>query len=319
MFSCLRKTVPVAGLCCVCSLAYLLALGCAGQNPFLAAVFNTTLVGTQGAVTGAGGNFQPPLDPGQPGEIDILAAVDELPLAARTIQISIENASQHSAEFSMTLVVSAGPGGFVPDDELQPYLNAGYSDAIVPGSADTANVGCDTLMLSSGTRLLTLEFGINEGEAAELPPNLGGDPDATNVPTRVLRARSDGSPFIPLPEVIVLGNEDPNFVCVGGATSDALCTQRGFVYLSTGGFPIGKPVEVSRVQGTVCAENFGTAPEWRLDKSLDITVQPFEFGRGGTIVVRILDRAEDGLDTFRNQAVWTVTNADNQTLHFPDQ
>lgn len=318
MFSGLRKVALVSGLACVPCLASLLALGCNGQSPFLAAVFNQTLLGTQGVVGGAGGNFLPPTDPGLPGEGDILSSVDELPLASRTIQISIENASQHSVEFSMTLVVSAGPGGFVPDDEIQPYLDAGYSDAIAPGSADTAIIGCDTLTLQSGTRMLTLEFGINEGEVAELAPNSGGDPDA-NLPTRILRRRGDGSPFIPLPEVIVLGNEDPNFVCVGGATSDSLCTQRSLVYLSAGGFPVGKPIEVSRTQGTLCAENFGTAPEWRLDKTLDIFVQPFEFGRGGTIVLRVLDRAEDGLDTFRNQAVWTVVDGNGQSLHLPDQ
>ena len=117
----------------------------------------------------------------------------------------------------------------------------------------------------------------------------------------------------------MFGNEDPDFICTGGTNLGDLCTQRGVVYVSSVGIPVGKSAEAARIQGTVCAENFGTAPEWRLDKTLDSQVQPFQYGRGGAIVMTVLDRAGDALDNTRNQVVWLVTDADDNTLHFPDR
>ncbi len=295
--------VSVAGLGAACN-----------SSPFLAAQFNTVLA-----------NFlagNPPTPPPANNNNDndnstTINSVCDLTAAERTIQVQLTNSSPQTVEFSMTFVVSAGPGGFVCEDELQNYLNAGYSDAIVPGSGQTLPIGCDTLRLLSGTRLLTLEFGSNQGNAGIIPANNSGDDAQTGAPLD-LRRRDNGQLAIPLPEIIVFGNDDPNYICTGGAQAGDLCTQRGFRYLSPGGVTVGKSPEASRIQGTVCAENAGSAPEWRLDKTIDTIVQPFQFGRGGAIVGRVLNRANDALDNPRNQVVWTVLDAAGNTLHFED-
>ncbi len=302
----------------LCGLAA--SAGCKGVSPFLAANFNSTLVDGQGLgdpqpggpPTNGGGNGNGGTDGG------VVSSVCTLPANQQVISITIQNESQQFVDFSVTLVVSAGGGGFVCDDSIQDYLNAGYGDAIIPGSASSITIGCDTISLLSGTRVLTLEFGINQGLVARIAPNIGGDPEA-DLPNFVLQRRDNGSPLLPLPELMVMGNEDPDFICTGGAIVGNLCTQRGFVYVSSAGFPVGKPAEASRIQGTVCAENFGTAPEWRLDKTLDTVIQPFQYGRGGAILATVLDRASDAIENTRNQVVWLVTDADDNTLHFEDR
>jgi len=148
----------------------------------------------------------------------------------------------------------------------------------------------------------------------------GGGSGVADVPTFVLARRDNmTNSNIPLPEMIVFGSSDPDFICSGGAVVGNLCTQRGFVYTSVADLPVGKPVEAFRIQGTVCETNFGSAPEWRLDITDDNQNQLFEYGRGGTIVVRVLDRSADDPAETRNQAVWTVIDSNSTTLHFPDQ
>lgn len=288
-------------------------VGCTRMSPFLAAQFNQSLLGLPGGVP-------PTTNPSDNNNGNdnsgVVSSVCDLDAGQQVISISIQNASQQFAKFSLTFAVSAGPGGFVCDDQVQDYLNAGFSDAIVPGSGQSAVIGCDTISLASGNRILTMQFGSNQGPGATLAPNVGGDPNAT-LPTLILRRRDNGSALLPLPELIIFGNADADFICTGGAAAGDLCTQRGFVYASNAGLPVGKSAEASRIQGTVCAENFGSAPEWRLDKTLDAIVQPFQYGRGGAIVATILDRAGDDLSNGRNQVVWLVTDADDNTLHFP--
>ncbi|MFQ5429659.1 MAG: hypothetical protein ACE5E1_05040 [Phycisphaerae bacterium] len=311
----LRQVTYLGGLAWFLIGAVWVGIGCGPTSPFLAAQFNASLLGTPTL----GSPAQPPTDgSANAGDGGAVASVCDLPVNEQTIAVTIQNESQQFVEFSMTFLVSAGPGGFVCDDQIQDYLNAGYSDAILPGSANSVSVGCDVISLNSGTRILSLEFGVNQGPQATIPPNVGGDPTAT-LPTLSLRRRDNGSTAIPLPELIVFGNEDPDFICTGGTNLGDLCTQRGVVYVSSVGIPVGKSVEAARLQGTVCAENFGTAPEWRLDKTLDSQVQPFQYGRGGAIIMTVLDRASDALDNTRNQAVWLVTDADDNTLHFPDR
>ncbi len=318
MFSRFSRVAGLSSLACVFAVGVILAIGCQTGSPFLAAAFNSSLVGVN-----TGGPPPTPPTPDDPTEDDNVTSVCDLLPAEQTLQIAVQNESQQFVEFSMTLVVSAGPGGFVCDELLNDYLNAGYTDAIVPGSGTTTSIGCDTVGLLSGTRLLTLEFGINQGAGAMLAPNATGDantifPDPS-LPQFTLRRRDNGSALIPLPELVVFGNDDPDFICTGGVIVGDLCTQRGFVYTSGVGLPVGKSIEASRIQGTVCAENFGSAPEWRLDKTLDAQVQPFQYGRGGVIVVGVLDRAGDALDNTRNQAAWLVVDAADNTLHFPDR
>ncbi|MBK8267486.1 MAG: hypothetical protein IPK83_03955 [Planctomycetes bacterium] len=316
MFFRVSKVASLA-LLGVASVAFVgVGIGCGSANPFLAAQFNTVLADFFGV--------NPPGPPpannnnnNNNNNATTLASVCDLPAAQRSIRMEIRNSAPQTAEFSMTFVVSAGVGGFVCDDELENYLDAGYADAIVPNSGATLPIGCDVISLLSGTRILTLEYGVNQGAAANVPANASGDDTLTGAPV-ALRRRDNGGLDIPIPEIIVLGNDDANYICIGGANAGDLCTQRGFRYISGAGLTVGKSPEASRIQGTVCAENFGSAPEWRLDKTLDTITQPFQFGRGGAIVVRILNRANDPLDNPRNQVVWTVTDVDGDTLHPED-
>lgn len=308
-----RKVMKLSalGLCVAAALS--MGQSCGSISPFLAAQFNQSLIGTVG-------NGPPPIinDNGNDNtNPDVLASVCDLPEGQRFIQVSVQNEALQQVDFSLTFVTSAGPGGFVCDDQLQDYLDAGYRDAIVPGSGNNFVIGCDTITLLSGTRILTLEFGVNQGIAARLPANANTDvlfPNA-GLPTIELRRADSNSTLIPLPEVIVAGSGDPDFVCIG----NDLCTQRGFVYVNGAGFPVGKPAEASRIQGTICAENFGTAPEFRLDKTFDGASQPFQFGRGGAIVFGILDRASDALSSTRNQVSWVVVDENDATLQIPDR
>jgi hypothetical protein len=219
----------------------------------------------------------------------------------------------------MTFAVSAGPGGFVSEsNDIQDYINAGYSNALVPGAGNVVTIGCDTLTLLDGNQLLTMEFGINEGDLATLAPGIDEE-DNEDIQTYELRRRDNRSTVIPLPEIIVLGNDDPDFTCTGGASLGDLCSQRGFVYASAAGIPVGKAADASHIQGTVCNAGFGTAPEWRLDKTIDDgLVQPFQFAAGGTIFLTALDRWNDAFTATRNQVVWLVTNGDGNTIHFED-
>lgn len=313
-----RKTrVAILALFCTASVAaFTVGPGCGSSSPFLAAQFNQNLFDFLTA--------NPPAPPpdnnnndNDNDNTDVLASVCDLPAEQQTIRMELATSSTQNVEFSLTFVVSAGPGGFVCDDEVQEYINAGYSDAIAPGSGTSVAIGCDVISLLSGTRILTLEFGVNQGTGGILLGNGSGDDAMTGTPL-ALRRRDNGGLDIPIPEIIVLGNEDPNYACIGGANVGDLCTQRGFRYISGAGLTVGKSPEASRIQGTVCAENFGSAPEWRLDKTLDDVTQPFQFGRGGAIIVRVLNRANDALDNPRNQVVWTVLDADGDTLHPED-
>ncbi len=298
------------------SLAVLLAalpaagsLGCGGISPFLAAQFATTflLVPRPGPAP----NPNPP--PDDPTSASLSSVCDLTMEGQRGITVTIENQAQQRVRFVMTFVVSAGAGGFVCDAEVQNYLNAGYTDAFAPGSASTFAIGCDTVTLLSGTRLLVVAFGADQLPEQFLQPNVGGDPNAT-LPTIQLRRRDNGDDTIPLPELIVFGNSTSNFVCTG----NDLCTQRGFVYSSVNNLPIGKAADALHIQGSVCNTGFGTAPEWRLDKTtLDSQVQTFQYPVGANLVITILDRSGDSLADPRNQVVWLVTDFNGTTIHNP--
>ncbi|MBN2561881.1 MAG: hypothetical protein JXQ75_13220 [Phycisphaerae bacterium] len=304
-----RRVAIPAGIVGVFTIAAILVIGCGGISPFLATQFANTLTG---GLASGGPDTSPPDDGGVGQAID---SVCDLPERLRGISVTVSNESQQYVKFSMTFAVSAGSGGFVCDEEYQDYINAGYGEADLTGN--TTIVGCDTLTLLGGNKLLTMEFGISEGANATLDPASGTEENP--VPTTYqLTRRDNGSEIIPLPEIIVLGNEDPNFICTGGAVLGDLCSQRGFVYFTQAGVPTGKPANVSRIQGTVCNSGFGTAPEWRLDKTVeDDTVQPYQYAAGGAIVVTVLDRDGDAPDENRNQAVWLVTDGDGNTIHNP--
>lgn len=311
MESVLRRIALSGGIVCLLVLAAFVGFGCDGMSPFLSAQFANTM---SGLAQSSGG---PP--PTQEEEDTLLTSVCDLPAEQRVLSLAIASEAggeekNQTVRFSITFAVSAGVGGFVCADELQTYLNAGYSNALVPGSGNTITIGCDTLTLLSGSQLLTMEFGVSLGQTLET--------DQTLQLTRRLGAGAGGSPLIPLPEIIVLGKDDPNglFTCIGGASVGDICTQRGFVYFSVAtDLPTGKPAEALRIQGTLCNSGFGTAPEWRLDKALnDDLVQPFQYPAGGGILVTVLDRSGDSTIVHRNQAVWLVTDVGGATVHFPD-
>jgi hypothetical protein len=310
MFARHRHLSGVFWLLCI---GVLVAWGC-NSSPFLAAQFATNLSNFLGP--GQGQTTQPtttttPADNNTP-----ITSVCDLPSALRNVQVALVNESPQFVRFSMTFVVSAGPGGFVScSDEISRYEQAGYNDLCTPNSCRTVSIGCDTVTLVSGTRMLGLAFGINQGVTATLDPNTGGT--SGSAPVRQLTL-ANGSSSIPLPEIIVFGNDNPDFICLG---SD-VCTQNGFVYTSPppANLPIGKSIEALRIQGTVCNERVGTAPEWRLDKTPFNTVTAsFQFAAGGTITATVLDRSSDALTNTRNQAVWLVTDAGGNTIHFEER
>lgn len=297
-------------------IASLVAIGCRGASPFLAAQFATNI--SNNLPPNRGGTSQPTTS-SQPTNINTaVASICDVDASLRNLSVTLFNESQQQVRYSMTFLVSAGPGGFVScESEIDRYTGAGYSDACPPGQCSTFTVGCDTITLVSGTRLLRLEFGINQGQTATLPANTSGDPTG-NLPSIQLRL-ANGSTLIPVPEIIVFGSDsDANFLCLGGD----LCTQRGFVYSSPppANLPIGKPAEAIRIQGTVCNRRVGTAPEWRLDRTpFNNSTPNFQFPMGGTIIVNVLDRSSDALTNNRNQVVWTVTDVNGATLHFPER
>jgi len=287
--------------------------GCGGMSPFLSAQFATNFL----RVPRNGPAPTPPPTTSPTTDGSTLSSVCDLDAALRGIDVSITNQAIQRVRFAMTFVASAGPGGFVCDAQLQDYLNAGYTDAIPAGSGNTFTIGCDVLTLLSGNRLLFLKFGINQLPEQALTANPSPDGDPATATTISLRRRDNGATFIPLPELIVFGDSDPNFTCTGGD----LCTQRGFVYSSAApnNLPIGKSADAQRIQGTVCNAGAGTAPEWRLDTSTnDAIVQPFQYVAGGTIVATVLDRSGDSLNDARNQVVWLVSNSADQVVHNPN-
>lgn len=314
MFVRVTKLASLAVVCLAALGAVTVGIGCGGTSPFFAAQFNQVLFDF---LNGAPPSPPPTNNNNNNNNTSVLASVCDLPAAQRSIRVELRNSAPQNVEFAMTFVVSAGPGGFICDDEVQNYINAGYSDAIVPGSGAQLPIGCDIISLLSGTRILTLEFGSNQGAAGIIPANASGDDAQTGNPVS-LRRRDNGGLDIPIPEIIVFGTDDNNYICIGGANLGDLCTQRGFRYLSAAGLTVGKSPEASRIQGTVCNENFGSAPEWRLDKTLDLVTQPFQYGRGGAILVRVLNRANDAVGNPRNQVVWTVLDAEGDTLHPED-
>jgi hypothetical protein len=303
MNSSLHRVASLSGIVWLAAIAAMVAIGCGGVNPFLSTQFlmNSSLVGrnTQGATT----------TPSTQPAVTVLTSVCQLPSGpSRTLQMTVQNQSLQFVKFSVTFLASSGSGGFVCDSEVLAYQNAGYS---VVGTNNTDVVGCDTVLLG-GTRVMAMQFGVNQGASAVLAPaTVAG---TTVTPTTFTLRTTANSSFIPLPQVIVFGSNDADFPCVG----TDVCTQRGFVYTNNVGVPLGKPVEASRIQGTVCNSGFGTAPEWRLNTSLINPAQLFQYPFGGSIVASVLDRSADLVTNPRNQVVWLVADVNGGTVHNPN-
>lgn len=307
MYSGLIRGACAISIVGVVILAAVTVIGCGNVSPFLSLHFaaNSDLQDTQGT---------PRSLPQPDGTSDeTLASVCNLSEELRSIQVTLENYSADNVRFAMTFVASAGPGGFVCTDQLEDYLDAGY----VRHNTNTIVIGCDTVILG-GSQVLVLEYGFNEIPESWIQRATTDGTNVTPTTLALTRRNQAARTDIPLPELIVFGTDDPIFEC-SGAGANRLCTQRGFVYVTDALVATGKPVEASRIQGTPCAENYGSSPEWYLDKTtLDGTTQIFQYPAGGTITVGILDRSGDPLTSTRNQVVWTVLSAAGATVHSPN-
>lgn len=285
-------------------------VSCGKTSPITASAFNTTFPGVP--VAGGGGIGG---DGGTPGETTVYEFLDEIPEGLRTFQSGVANSSSAPVRYRMLFVVTAGPGGFVrEDDAILEYVSAGYRDLVQPGSAigTTATIGCVPIRLTRGTRLLGFAAGQFFGPDVFLPANNSGDEDQFTGPM-VTQRNDNGAPNIPLPELIYFTTDDPEFPCENPLQP---CTQEAFQYFDAEmNQEIGKSVTGSRIQGTICNVGIGQSPEVRLDRTVDGQVAAFQFTPGSTIIWRVLNRQFDAPTNSRNQVVWTVVNADGDIVH----
>ena len=294
MFARVREKVGASGIIWCMAIAVIVALGCGRNSPFLALQFADSLTGL-----GGGGGTRPATSQDNTTTIDQTCDLDP---AKRGISVVLANEAQQFVRYSITFIASAGPGGFVCDEDLNDYFAAGYRDTILD-VGNGATFGCDIVRLLGGTRMLSLRV------ADTLAQNVTGGNDPANIP--LAQPPLNGNTFIPLPELIVLGDADPIFTCTG----NNLCTQRGFVYTDVANTPIAF-VNVSRTQDTVCNSRAGTAPEWRLAdlNKADNQASPFQFVAGGGIGIVVLDRANNA-NVNVNQVIWTVVDINGNIIH----
>lgn len=267
----------------------LVAAGCAGANPFIAARFAGGLSGKGGGggtTTQTTNNIQDTCD------------------LSSTLKVfngfALANAAKQNVNYSVTFIASAGTGGWVCDDDLDDYLNAGYRAIPLDSRTNTATIGCDPVPLSRGSQLLALRIsGQIQADASG-----GNNPQLAASPL-------NGNVRIPIPELIVVGDNANNFLCQG---SNA-CTQGGFVYTDQVGTSIAKAT-ANRTQGTICQSRVGNLPEWRLfDPNFpDTQAAAFDYVAGAIVSVVVLDRANNS-DPNVNQVVWQVRSAGGTIIH----
>lgn len=266
----------------------IVAAGCGGANPFVSARFAG---GFQNAGQGGGSSTQPTTRINSTCDL----AANRKVLGG----IGLVNVAQQRVSYSMTLLASAGTGGFVCDADRNSYLTAGYRPLPLDAVTRTATIGCDPVPLLRGTELLALRASgtINADTSAGTNPPLAASP-------------LNGAVRIPVPEVIVLGDSNTIFVCQGNNA----CTQGGFVYTDLVGNAIAK-VTASRTQGTICNVRAGNLPEWRmLDPNFtDTQRSSFNYTTGSSIAIVVLDRAANS-DPNTNQVVWQIVSVDGVLL-----
>jgi len=290
----MRSFAGSTGIIWMTAMCVIVAIGCGHTSPLLQLQFANALAGL-----GQGGGSQPTTTPGG-GNTDTIQQSCDLDTAKRGINFLLQNQAQQTVKYTLTFIASAGPGGFVCAEDENAYIAAGYRDTTLD-VGNGATFGCDIVRLLGGTRMLSLRVANN---IALCVGGLEANITIGQVPL-------NGNTFIPLPELIVLGDSDPAFTCTG----NNLCTQRGFVYTDIAGTPIAF-VNASRTQDTVCNVNAGSAPEWRLadPNEDDIDANAFQYVAGGTIVVRVLDRANNA-NAAQNQVIWSVFDIDGDLIH----
>ena len=293
MLSRWRRNLNSTGIIWLTMIAVTVLIGCS-SSPLAALYFAQNAFVDPNPASGGG------VATTGPTGTNPIQTVCDLDPERRGIFLVVRNESQQFARLAMTFVASAGVGGFVCDTEVNNYFNNGYRTTVLNAGGAVA-IGCDTIQLLGGESLLTLRV------ADTVAQNVGGDPN--NAP--FAQPPLNGGVFIPLPELIVLGDSDPIFICTG----NNLCTQRGFVYSDIANNPIAF-INVARTQDTVCNAAAGTVPEWRLGNPnvADNTIQPFQFPSGGTLVITVLDRSTNAIPNV-NQVVWAVFDVEGNLIH----
>jgi len=264
---------------------------CAGVNPFTSARFASNLAGS-----GAGGGTTPP-------PAGSIASTCDLTADRKFIQsFNLRNQSTRQIQYRLTMIASAGPGGFVCDLDRDSYLNAGYRPLAVDPLTFTATIGCDPVPLRGGTQLLALTL------SGSIVANTGDLDDFEGAPAAA--APLNGSVRIPVPQLIVFGDGTANFICRG---NDA-CTQAGLIYTTDFGTLVTR-ITALRTQGTLCNTRVSSVPEWLLfdPNQDDENSSAFHYTTGSFISAGVLNRA-DNTDPNVNQAVWQVISADGVTL-----
>jgi len=277
--------------------ATLVLSGCfAGANPFIAARFSQGLVG---GGAGGGSATQPT------GDIDTSCELSDTQNVLNGFLVA--NGSQQIVSYSLTFLASAGSGGFVCNEDVDDYLNAGYRALPLDSVTRTAIVGCDPIPLQGGTQILALRL---SGQIAQNTISVTTC-EGLNADAPTAAAPLNGTRRIPLPEVIVLGDDQPFFICTGTNA----CTQGGFAYVDVAGNLIDK-VTASRTQGTLCNLRVTNLPEWRLfdPNFAEAQAEAFNYTAGGIITVVILDRAGNS-DPNVNKVVWQVRASGGAVLH----
>lgn len=242
-----------------------------------------------------GGGPRP--NPPTPPPTNVVNTTCDLASARRTLSMLVKNESLQNVAYSITFLASAGSGGFVCDADLAIYSAAGYS-AVALGPGNTFQLGCNIVTLGAADGFRGGNTLLARTVTGTMPPNLSGTPQGAPAAAAPL----NGTTAIPLPEVIVLGSDNALFIC----QANNPCTQGGFTYTNALGVQIDD-IFASRTQGTLCRENAGQRPEWRLlnPNSLDTAARRFEFVAGSNVTVTVLDRVFNP-NLPQNKAVWQV-------------
>jgi len=307
-----RREVRICLLCAMVAMP--IGAGCDSASPFLLSTFNGKL--PAGGIAGDavdGNNDDDGIDP---NDRTIYEHVDQLPVELRTFQHFVGSSSTFPVQWRALFVVTAGEGGFVRNEaDIEEYMLAGYMDLLPPNSdvGTTTTIGCVTLTLTRGTRLLGMRSGDFLGEIVTLPGNTSETPDLDPIFAQDVRD-IDRNPNLPIPERIVFTTLDPNFDCINDNDS---CTQKAFQFFDqlTATQEVGTPVDARSIQGTLCSLGIERAPEVRLDLTNDGGSLPFQFVPGGVVLWRVLNRSVDTQTLGQIRVAWTVVDANGNFVH----
>jgi hypothetical protein len=274
--------------------------GCGAISPFSAASFLQTFIGPS---TPVGPPIVNPPTSDFPGLCTLEG--DE-----RTITIELRNESPATIHYALVLVTTTGPGGFVCQSARQEYLDFGYERETVDAEGKK-QFACETAVLDRGNQLLAARM------TGTIAPREAGDPFT------IASEPLNGSTAIPMPTEILLGTDlltvdlNVNFACTTAnvcvSLAEGICGQGGFLYVTS---DICR-IPATRTQGTLCNARMGSLrPRWVLRNPtlIDREARPFEYVKGGDIIITVLNRRSD-TNPNNNQVVWQVLDKDNRVVH----